>query len=96
MSDLTDPNVIKDRKRRLSVKDQQDQEDIRKVLSTPEGRRLVWRMMDQTKMLAPDLFSPDPQQLSYQTGKRDVGVWLYAEIVKADPQRFIEMITGDR
>ena len=54
--------------------------DIKAVLQKPEGRRLIWRIMAEAETF-----------LATQTDKRVIGLMLFAEIMKADPESFLQM-----
>jgi len=79
------------RKKQIKILEQQDAEDIRTVLSTAAGRRFIWRILDQSKMLAPDMFTGNSTTF-HNLGKRDLGLWLYNEIMGADPKGFLAMM----
>tara|TARA_R100001594_G_scaffold64623_1_gene98949 strand:- start:282 stop:596 length:315 start_codon:yes stop_codon:yes gene_type:complete len=89
--DFTDPQQHKRRKKKHEIRLAQESEDLSKVLSEPHGRRLVWRILEQTKLLAPDMFTGNSTTF-YNLGKRDIGLWLYTEIMASDPKAFIDMM----
>ncbi len=54
--------------------------DIRKVLTLPEGRRLLWRIMSEAEtFIAP------------ATEKQIIGMRLFNDIMKANPEMFLQM-----
>jgi len=54
--------------------------DIRKVLTLPEGRRLLWRIMSEAEtFVAP------------ATEKQIIGMRLFNDIMKASPEMFLQM-----
>jgi hypothetical protein len=69
-------------------------DDLKQVLSTPSGRRFITRLLDQTGLLASDMFTGNSTTF-YNLGKRDVGLWVYNEMMKAKPESMIE-IMNDR
>ncbi|MGB0752444.1 MAG: hypothetical protein ACPGQI_10830 [Gammaproteobacteria bacterium] len=69
-------------------------DDLKQVLNTPSGRRFITRLLDQTGLLASDMFTGNSTTF-YNLGKRDVGLWVYNEIMKAKPESMIE-IMNDR
>lgn len=54
--------------------------DIRKLLQMPEGRRLLWRIMSMSETF-----------IATNTDKRVVGLMLFADIMAAKPEMFIQM-----
>ena len=69
----------------------EEMEDLRRVMDTPEGLRVIERIMEETKLLAPNLFTGNSGTF-YNIGKRDLGLWLYHEVMEAAPASFIKML----
>jgi len=64
--------------------------DVGAILSTAEGRRFIWRLLghcgvSESVMAADSL-------IYYNAGKQDVGHFLMAEIMAANPQSYITMM----
>lgn len=78
----TDPRAIERRRQELA--------DLRALLATPEGRRVLWRCLEFT-----DLYhcaaEADERADHARRGQRKVGVWLLQEIAAADPERWLLM-----
>lgn len=72
----------RDRKLRLS--------DMRKILSIPEGRRTIWRLLEQCKVFAPS-FSLNTLQIAYSEGQRSIGITLLSDVEIAKPGIFAQM-----
>lgn len=83
MSDLDLDDIEKQRKateelRALQIL--QDQNDLKTILSTPAGRRVLNRILTHC---GTDLgtFTPGQADMSaFKEGRRDVGLWLAAEL----------------
>lgn len=59
---------------------ERDLNDIRKVLTLPEGRRLLWRILSEAEtFVAP------------ATEKQIIGMRLFNDIMKASPETFLQM-----
>jgi hypothetical protein len=91
MSDRTDPEVIKKGSKEMKLRLAREREDVQKVMKTPHGRRVMWRILEQSKMLATDLFAGD-ERTNVNIGRRDMGVWLYNEIMLHAPEQFIKVL----
>lgn len=89
--DYSDEEQVAKGKKKFQIRRQQEQEDIRQVLSTPAGQALIWRIMDQSKMLAPNMFTGNSTTF-YNLGSRDLGLWLYNEIMEAAPNAMLKMM----
>jgi hypothetical protein len=62
--------------------------DMAEVLSTPAGRRFVWRLLGITGVFSA---SWDPSaRIHFNEGRRDVGLRYLAELNDKHPDRFLE------
>lgn len=66
-------------------------EDLRAVLSTKSGRRFVWRLLEHCRTFE-SIFSPNDAIMAHGSGSQDVGHFLMAEIVQAQPEALITMM----
>lgn len=66
-------------------------EDIRLVLRTIEGRRLIWRIMSECKIFG-SVHHPSGSQVYYNSGRQDLGHFLLAEIIESDEQQLFHMM----
>lgn len=89
--DFTDPNTVKKEGKKYKKIRQQEMADLKEILELPAGQRFVWRILEQSKMLAPDLFTGNSTTF-HNLGKRDLGLWLYNEIMAAAPGTFLSMM----
>ena len=91
--DFTDEVQHKKRKKKHQIRTSSEREDIAEVLNLASGRRLLWRIMEETRMFAPDLFVSDSDSSTFcNLGSRNIGIWLYNEITRSDPGAFIKMM----
>lgn len=68
--------------------------EMREVLKTREGRNVLWRILEQCH-----LFSSiwrQSAEIHYLAGKQDVGHYVLAEILDADEDAFIIMMTENK
>jgi len=91
VDDFTDPQQHRKRTKAHKIRLAREREDISRVLASPEGKRVLWRILDQSKLLAPDMFTGDSTTF-HNLGKRDLGLWLYNEIMGSDPKAFLAMM----
>jgi|TARA_R100001530_G_scaffold37085_2_gene28804 hypothetical protein len=89
--DFTDPRQHKKRSKAFKLRETKEKEDLSKMLKDPSGRRVLWRIMEQSKLLAPDMFTGNSTTF-YNLGKRDLGLWLYNEIMGSEPQAFMKIM----
>lgn len=85
-----DPKAVKNRARKEQIADDQAVEDLRWLLRTEVGKRVLWRQLEACAVWSTS-FNPNGQQFAHNEGRRSVGVELMARIVEADPQAWIDM-----
>lgn len=86
-----DPEQVRRGRRRKKVRDDQAQSDLRAVLATPEGRRVLWRLLGYCHAFA-SCYSDSPSFMAHLTGRQDVAHYLMHQIQKADPTAFLTMM----
>ena len=91
--DFTDAKQAKRRTKTYKIREAKEKENLSVMLNTPAGCRVLWRIMDQSKLLAPDMFTGNSTTF-YNLGKRDLGLWLYNEIMRSEPKAFIKMMNN--
>jgi hypothetical protein len=64
--------------------------DLKKLMSSPWGRRIVWRLLEK---LGPFLASYDSiaMKMAFNEGKRYMGTWLFNEIMDLCPELYMVM-----
>ena len=68
--------------------------DLRTVLSTPHGRRLVWRLLEKCRVF--ETIWESSAKIHYNSGQQDIGHFLMAEVVHADDQSLLEMMKENK
>lgn len=89
LDDSPDPRIeesAKEAKRRR----QRELSDIRKVVSSPEGRRFVYRIWGMCGIFR-NSFSLNSNQTAFNEGRRDVGLAILNDVNKADRTAFSKM-----
>lgn len=70
-------------------------EDVRSVLKTRQGRRVLFRILGESRILHAS-FAQDPAVTAFNEGQRSVGLRLLATIHDADPTAFVRMLDEAR
>jgi hypothetical protein len=65
-------------------------EDWRLLLSKQWGRRLVWRILEQSGMYRTS-FTGNSTTF-FNEGARNIGLWLVDEVLSADTEQYLSMI----
>lgn len=94
VKNVADPEQVNqaDLKERINAKD--ETRDLLAVLATPQGRRVMWRVLTRCHLYHAGFC--EPNAMMFREGERNVGAWLQAEIIRAGPEAYIEMMkNGD-
>lgn len=85
-----------DKKQVAHAKDKQESvrdrelNDLRAVLATLEGRRLLWRIMGFCKTFGS--IWEGSARIHYNAGQQDVGHFIMSEIAQADEEKLLSMM----
>lgn len=67
-------------------------DDLRDALSTPNGRRFVWRLIEGAGAVKAS-FAGDGTTTAYNEGRRAVGLALMLEAQRVDADAFVRMFS---
>lgn len=70
---------------------QQEKADILKVMSTAEGRREYWRLLEQCGISQTSFTGEAPLTMAFHEGQRNMGLYLQARLVKHAPSLYLQM-----
>lgn len=70
--------------------------DLRTILNQPQGRRVMWRILEQAKIFGS--IWDGSARIHYNAGQQDFGHFIMSEIIAADPEFFYTMMreNGDK
>lgn len=69
--------------------------DLQSVLSTPQGRRVLWRVMEKCKAFG-SCYDRSGSQAYYNIGRQDLGHFIMSEIVEAGEDFLFTMMTENK
>lgn len=92
VANATDEEQLDNATRVTQSRAQQEKSDILKVYGTPEGRRELWRLLEECAVHRTS-FRGDPQPFStfFNEGQRNIGLWFEARIMNHAPHLYIQM-----
>lgn len=97
MNQKTDPFDVHapDRRRAQEAKQARqdrdlEEDDIRWLLSSRKGRRIVWRLLDQAGVFR-STFNTNSMQMAFAEGNRNLGLRLLAIVQSVAPELFPTM-----
>lgn len=65
--------------------------DLRFVVSSPQGRRLIWRLLKHCRVFN-SVFNNSGSVTYYHSGMQDVGHFIQAEVIEAKKEAYFEMM----
>ena len=74
----------------LKRKREKELQDLRKVMSSSEGRRVLWRILTKGAIFNSS-FAQNANETFFNEGRRSVGLWLTQEVSEADLEKFFQM-----
>lgn len=89
-----DSKQIKKAKKSSEINREEELSDIKKVLTTSEGKRFVWRVLERCKTFSSVWESS--ARIHYNAGQQDIGHFLMSEIVQADESLLFEMMKDNK
>lgn len=89
-----DPDQVAKANEKIETRRERELNDLRVVLGTPEGQRLIWRFLSHCKTFE-SIWSPNAQ-IHYNSGMQDVGHFLMSEIVEAEPEALLRMMKASK
>ena len=75
-----------------AARKQREDRDLQAVLATPEGRRVLWRVIDEFGHLMRLSFDLDERNTSLHEGRRAVALSLYEECARVAPAHHVHML----
>jgi hypothetical protein len=88
--DAGDPDAVRAKKTARELCLEQEQADLAAVMATPEGQRVIWRILERSGIHRTS-FDPNALKMAFFEGRRDTGLWLEAEIARHCQHRYLEM-----
>jgi hypothetical protein len=67
--------------------------DLKAILATPHGRRFVWKILQDARVLNSS-FAANELVIAFNEGRRNVGLKLMADIMEADAKALVEMMSS--
>ena len=67
-------------------------DDLRWMLGHPQGRRILNRILERTGVFRTS-FNHSGSVMAFNEGRREVGLWVTAELSDASPDGFMKVLT---
>ncbi len=93
VGNASDADQVKEATRKEKERRKQELTDILHVLSSPEGQRFLWRLMEQCRTF--ESIWDESERIRYNAGRQDIGHFIMSEIVEAEPEALIGMMRAN-
>lgn len=90
VKNAADPEQVKAAKRKERFNREDELNDIRFLLTLPQFRKFIWRMITYCNVFA-SIWRPSAE-IHHLSGKQDVGHFILAEVVEANEDAFLQMM----
>lgn len=91
VTNAANEDQIKEAEVKVADTREQELDDIRYILASHQGRRFMWRVLGQCYENQ-DTFDTNALLQSFKSGKRNVGLFLKAEIISASEDAYLKMM----
>lgn len=88
--DISDPKQVKKRKTKQQLVRERELVEMRDLVETSGGKGFLWRLLSRCHMFH-TISNRDSSEMSRQSGERDVGLWIIAELDQADKSAYIKL-----
>lgn len=92
VDNAADKQQVRDAKKELKERRAQECDDLRTVLSSHAGRRVIYRYLAMTNVLG-NPFTESERTTTYLLGLRSVGVKMIKDLKEASPDLFLRLLT---
>lgn len=88
----TDSKKRKEESNRVEKrKRERELSDLRAILSIPEGRRFIWRILEDARVFA-SCYDRHNGDMSFYEGKRDLGLMVWRDVIISVPEKYVQMV----
>lgn len=85
--DTGDEVEVGRRKKKHELRAEQEREELSKLFASPGAPAFFWRLLSECQMFH-SISRGDPHDMAIASGRRDVGLWLFSELLQANPQAY--------
>lgn len=94
VKNVADPDQVKRAEREVNLKSRDSRDDIIWILSTTQGRRFLWKVLEQCGVYRNAMTGSS--QTFFNLGQQSIGQSLLAEITAASPEAWVQMMKENK
>ena len=91
---INNPSDVKKLEKQEKLRELQHESDLKFILSKPEGRRFVWRLLSAANVFTANHLTSE--ELHFVNGRRSIGLKFLDEVLRVDASAFVEMMQSTR
>lgn len=95
-NNIANGQEVQKNNKRVDIQDEVENNDLRHVMGTRQGRRFVYKIMMRYCGFITSSYDASGSRVYFNEGQRSIGLRLFTDIDVACPERFIEMITESK
>jgi len=85
---ISDPTTAAREQAVLEAAAEQERNDLRTVMATPEGQRVVWKWLAKGRVFAPCF--DGSSRTFYREGRREFGLEIMSEVLDVCPELYVQ------
>lgn len=93
MTEKTDEELLEEQQKQQEKQRKDELDDIRYALKNESARRLLRRILGRAGLHRSSFDSESDRFMAFNEGRRDIALWLFAEIGEADPDGIGRFLT---
>ena len=90
MTDFDESPVSQEAEKKRKELEQREINDIRHVMAGPQGRRVVWSILEKGRVFS-STFSPDQAIAAFNEGQRNIALALFQRVMTHCPEKYLVM-----
>jgi hypothetical protein len=91
VKNAADEGQVREAEKKVRLVRDRELNDIRHILSSPQGRRFLWRYLSACGVYKIS-FDHSGSITSFNEGMRNIGLKLLSDVTDASPEAYIEMM----
>lgn len=90
MTDFDEDELRAQNERKKHDLEQRDKDDIKFVMDSEQGRRVVWAMLEKGQVFG-TCFNIDPHVTAFNEGQRNLALMLFQRVMAHCPNQYLKM-----
>lgn len=94
VKNAADENQIKIEREKNKFKQDTDDQDLKFLLASDQGRRFIWNMLEKCGVFKSSFTGSS--ETFFLEGQRNIGLKLMSDIMRVDPDSYLKMIKSNK